>query len=433
MKKILIAVLAAAVLFGFAACEDGSSSATSGVIGGVTVKAGSEKVYIPGETVDLNDYTFTLTMEDGSTKPADAADFVVVTGNTLVVPFKNTDKYAPYVAYKGMSVASVALPVNVGTVTAIELSGEAEVGSYYATSTTDAKYRDDLINLKGLTVTAKYTDENKVKGEKEIAIENKYLHATIGSTVWESAAEDQIVTVYFDEGTVKTISDTYTVDIKKNLVTGIEFKATEGYQVVVGSAVDGYKLGAAASTAGKLDDGAKGVYVEATFQNGETAVIDGTDVTVNGDIITLAYTDADDQDVDFSSFTAPTKAGKLELTVTCGALDAVAGVEPKKTIEIAIVENKEVKLSVSAESTFTPKDYTRDEENAFNANFIVKAIKVDGTEGVILDPSEFTVTSPAKDARNFSTKAAGELVYLTVKDNRSGSEIPAWTGSVELQ
>ena len=68
MKKIMIALLAIAVLFGFAACDNsnsGSASADDQRVVALTIDGPTE--YFAGETVDLSKYTVTATRNDNST------------------------------------------------------------------------------------------------------------------------------------------------------------------------------------------------------------------------------------------------------------------------------------------------------------------------------------------------------------------------------
>lgn len=442
MKRILIAVLSLAVLFCFAACEDGSSSNTSGMIAGATV-TGGEKVYIPGETVDLSDYTFSLTMADGSTQPASASDFVF---DSLVVPYGAAGSTEISGTYKGMANAGVKLPVNVASVTKLDITGTPAVKTYYTpiVQSSDAdnykKYTDGLIDLEGITVEATYVDKDNVEGKKNVALDNKYLFATVTAakgTAWtpdDSSANDNVVTVYFadeekDSSGLTSINakDTFDITVKKNLVTSIELKATEDYKIYVGSATKGTLAYAA-------DDSTPGVYVEATYQNGETAkvtndmqsITGGAKVTLKfgtaSNAISTAYADLDDL--------TPSKVEATELYVQADNLDAVAGFVKTTSLPLDVVENSETKLKVEATAEFKVGDYRTLEESAFKALFTVKTVLADGTDGSTIPAAEYTIVAPTSTNRDFSKMSANDRVLVSVSAVRNGVTL---TGEAQLQ
>ena len=357
MKKILIAVLAVAVLFGFAACNDGSSSTTGGIIAGATVTGGGEKVYIPGETIDLSDYAFSLTMADGSTQPADASDFVF---NSLVVPAVLNDAESEYVAgtvtiagsYKGMTDAVVGLKVNVAKVTKIELSGTPATKEYFATSAaTDAsdidnKYKDGQLDLTGLTVTATYVDKDGVNGTREIASTNANLSASIAD--WKNVASktDAVLTVKF--GTVGNVEDTLSdvIKLKPNRVQTFALKATEGYTLYAGSTEKVLSYTATPSTAA-------GVYAELTYENGEVVI----PAKASQDII---FASSDDG-IEGGSIVAadltslqPAKEGTFELFAYYKGTSVTADIERTQSVELSVVKNGPAKLEIAL---VTPADF----------------------------------------------------------------------------
>ena len=440
MKRILIAVLSLAVLFGFAACEDGSSSNTSGMIAGATV-TGGEKVYIPGETVDLSDYTFSLTMADGSTQPASASDFVF---DSLVVPYGAARSTEISGKYKGMANAGVKLPVNVASVTKLDITGTPAIKTYYTpiVQSSDAdnykKYTDGLIDLEGITVEATYVDKDNVEGKKNVALDNEYLFATVTAkgTAWtpDDNDNDNVVTVYFADKekdssdlTSFNAKDTFDITVKKNLVTSIELKATEDYTIYVGSTTKGTLAYAA-------DDSTAGVYVEATYQNGETAKVTNDMQSITGgakvalkfgtasNAISTAYADLDDL--------TPSKVEATELYVQVDNLDAVAGFVKTTSLPLDVVENSETKLKVEATAGFKVGDYRTLEESAFKALFTVKTVLADGTDGSTIPAAEYTIVAPTSTNRDFSKMSANDRVLVSVSAVRNGVTL---TGEAQLQ
>lgn len=402
MKKILIAVLAVAVLFGFAACNDGSSSTASGVIRGATV-TGGEKVYIPGEEVDLSDYEFSLTMEDGSTQPANGSDFVF---DSLVVPSYSataTNNETIKGTYKGMDYVKVTLPVKVGKVTKLEISGDATVGEYYVpSSSASAEYKDNLIKLDGLTIKATYEYEGST-GTADVSIDNKNLSAKLSD--WTSAGE-KTVTVAFDA----LAEATYKVDLKANLVKSIDLKQTDGYTVYVGN-------GAADLVYTTDPKATEGVYVEATYQNGETKVLASSDATITFGTSDSAITTAFANLADLT----PETAAATTLYVKCAGLAAVEDFTQTDSLELNVVANAPEKLSVAAGTSLTlnalkAEDFTDPSKDAtFKGLFEVKVVYANGEKAdEALAPNEFTIVSPTAAERDFSKLTAGQRIKVSV-------------------
>lgn len=403
MKKVMIAVLSLAVLFGFAACEDGSSSTTSDMIAGATV-TGGEKVYIPGETLDLSDYTFSLTMADGSTQPASASDFVF---DSLIVEKPQSGDTDTFTAsYKGMSNVGVTVVAKVGTVTDLKISGEPTVDTYYAT--TDDKYKK--IDLSGLTIEATY-EYRGTTGTREVSYDNENLEP---SMTWTAGLQD--VTVEFDSA-----SDEYSVTVVDNLVSSIELKATEGYTIYAGSTAKKLSYTTTPSTTA-------GVYVEATYQNGETMVLsDGSGVTIKfgtaSDTITTAF-------ASIGGLT-PAKVEATTLYAHCEGLNAVAGFEKTVDLPLNVVENAETKLSVTAGAEFkVGTDYRDLADSEFQKLIVVDVLRADGSKAATnLPAAEYTIVSPTKENRDLSKMSAGERLLVSVSATRNGKTL---TGEAEL-
>ena len=406
MKKILIAVLAVAVLFGFAACNDGSSSTAGGAIAGATV-TGGEKVYIPGEEVDLSDYTFTLTMADGTPKAANGSDFVFPNGLKTVFG-SDTQSFVGY--YQGIQDVYVVVKAKVATVEKITLEGTLANDTYYATTSTEAKYTNDLLDLTGLTVTATY-DYKGTEGTKPVALDNKYLTAEISDSDWDAAGEVDI-TVKFNG----TVSATYkSVTLLDNLVKAIELKATEGYKVISGTTSTDYKL--AYTTTPKT---AKGVYVEATYQNGETEVL----TTASG--VTLKFATEANTAVD--KMTAQANIADLvsegdtnvTLYANCAGVAMIDGCEKKLELPLTVEAKAPTKLSITLASGTElvlddSKDYTDTlNDTTFKNLFVVKAVYNDKTESNKIESKDFTVIDPVLADRDFDDLKEGDRITIKV-------------------
>ena len=256
-KGILIGVLAALMLFAFTACDTSSSS--SYILSATATKVG-DTVYIPEETVDLADYTFTIAKQNGDVSPASASDFVFPEG--LLVK-SATDKFTGY--YKGYTEASVTLEPTIATVTELVADAEnVEKTEYFAAiDDTDPEFTTDLISLAGLSLTAKYEykdDAGKtVKGEKPVALDNPLLVKSL--TSWTAGSSNVKVAL----GTGKA---EYPVTVVANRIASIELGQTEGYAVYTDGKASGSNALKYADNVGETDE-VSGIYIAGTYENGE--------------------------------------------------------------------------------------------------------------------------------------------------------------------
>ena len=442
MKKILIAVLAVAVLFGFAACNDGSSSTTSGVIAGATVTGGGEKVYIPGETVDLSDYTFSLTMADGTTQPADASDFVF---NSLVVPCLDDGK-EPATAftagtviisgsYKGMTDAVVGLKVNVAAVQGITVTGELETKEYFAAvDGSDKTVTDGQLKLNGLKVTASYLDKDGNKGEREVTLDNENLNASLeGWSVSGNASEKKDLTIKF--GTISNVAEqklTDAITLKPNRVQSVALKATEGYTLYAGTQVADKKLAYTATPVTKA-----GVYVEATYENGEVAVLDGSDVKFakTKDAAEASTVTGTSSDANAISKLSPATTEENTLYAYYAGTSVVSGLERNLQLALNVVSNAETKLKVEVASADAFKvgalgNYTNNEAG-FKALLKVSIVYADGSvASTALSADDYTVVTPTSENRDLSKVVEGDVIPVSVTATRTGNI--TLEGSAEL-
>ena len=281
-KSILIGVLAALMLFAFTACENGT--VTVDYIKQVYAVNNTETAYLPGETVSLSDYTFYAMMYDGRTVTVDASDIVF---DSLVVPTgaKATDTISG--SYKG-SDFNVTLEYNLATVDTVTMDASAVATKQYiavVAETSKDEFKDESLKFDGIEFTVKYTDENKVKGEKTFAataVDSDAVTAAlaIGTNTWTLSSDEveagsaarTVNVTYAGES-----AGSYTVTLVPNYISGLELKATDGYKVYRDGKVEAGKV-----LDYSVDKKAAGIYLEATYDNGETAVVTESEVSYVG-------------------------------------------------------------------------------------------------------------------------------------------------------
>ena len=395
-KSILIGAIAALMLFAFVACDNGSSV---GYVLDVAASGKGETIYLPGETVDPSEFTYTLFMYDGSTQTASASDFVF---DDLTADGSAIKGY-----YKGnKSNTSWAIEINpmVATVKSITVDASAAdvEKTYYATSTTDDKYTNDLIDLTGVVITAKYeyTDEDGVKteGEKAVAIDNPSVNATIADwTTASTTAGDKVVTVSYGGD-----SKTYAVTLVTNLIESVAIKTTDDYVVY-----DDTASFAAAVFSGE-NVTTQGIYLEATYVNGEVAPT--TDVMYSND-------GGNSYKVAAGAISVPESATYTIRAKYIGD-DGVVGIEREVTAPITIVENKVTGITASISAgTLKMGDYT----NTMPVGLVVTTVKTHGTGETLDYGSEYTVS--AADGLKFTAEEgyeAGDRVAFTVTATATG-------------
>lgn len=327
-KRVFIGFIAAMMLFAFTACDN---SAGNGQILNVSVSRDVETVYLPGESVNLDDYTITLETTAG-TKAGDASA-LGLSEDDLIVEEGDTSIKASYLGTWG-----VVLPVTVGEVTKIEVNGDnAAVKTYYTTANTDYQ----KIDLTGVAIEATY-EADGVEGKREISADNKYVEATLDD--WVNADKAAIVTVKYLNDSFK---DTYKVSVETNLIQSVALKTTEDYVV--------YKAPAGATTnqtvayaapdssdPTKLAKGAKGVYMEATYQNGEVKILAATNNVTFRDT-TSKYTITD-----ISTLTLPT-SGNLKVYAKYTGADGMVDLNPLCETDVTVATDsvKDVDLGTT--------------------------------------------------------------------------------------
>ena len=352
-KGILIGVLAALMLFAFTACEP-TTSLLAGVAG-LTYTGGGETVYLPGETLDLSEYDFYLVMQDKSTKPVDVSKLTYAKDELVVKDGKT------YTLTYGGEIGVEIKNVKVGEVTEITVDATSKdvQKRYYAPTTAGAaegdKYKDDLIDLTGVVITAKYTDDEGVTGERTIAVDNPEVSAVMTNAtpanVWTAAAGNKIKVSY--DG---VDGQEYDVTVVENKIQSVALKlADENYAVYR----DGKKAGSDALSYSLTD----GIYIEETFVNGEVKKLDSSSDSAeialfkfkgssNFDIASvdkISYSADDDMISVTAQYTG--KKGAADIDIVTNTIEVPVKAEALTGVEVG---------GVTSSSTVVMKDYANE-------------------------------------------------------------------------
>ena len=194
---------------------------------------------------------------------------------------------------------------------------------------------------------------------------------TNGWFVCKKDVKKNILYVAFGEdkssATSGNVKDTYEITIVDNLVKSIQLKTTEDYSVILGEK-GATTLAYATVSDGKLAADAKGIYVEATYENGETSVLENTNMKFGTKADDITKTIAD---------VSPTTAGTSTIYVEVSKLDAVVGFEKTSSCDVTAKENviDDIKVTVG---TVEAKDY-RESAAEFKALFTVNGLYADDT------------------------------------------------------
>ena len=199
MRKLMIAMLALAVVFGFAACDNSNSGSTSLMDQYVVaLEVTGPETYFAGEKVDLADYKVVgIQNNGGRIDLTDSLTFTYASGrgdgsNGLVLTAdagKTDSKDAKEmvigtITYDGIYVGTINKPyaevkATVYNVDAIDVDGPA-VGNYFSTQTTEAFKYDDY------TVTA-YALADKDDNTSAVLYQDKLANKTGYSVEFGSA------------------------------------------------------------------------------------------------------------------------------------------------------------------------------------------------------------------------------------------------------
>ena len=252
MKKVMIAMLALAVVFGFAACDNSTSNSGTPSqldVSYIEATAKSEIDYLVGETPDPADFTFTGFDMTGNVVVENMASSLFAAQAPLA---KNADE-AVFVYNGAVSVPAIKVPVNVYEVEKLTVDATAAdvVKTYYTVVATDGDSSANVdldkyapyakINKTGLVVTATYN------GTETKTVDAKDYDATLG-TITENTtdltsfkklnwATNQLSTDIDNKDVVVKISmdntsaaAMYKVEFKDNLISSIYVDVDEDYK-----------------------------------------------------------------------------------------------------------------------------------------------------------------------------------------------------------
>ncbi len=401
MKKIMILLLALAVLFSFAACDNSTGTTPSSELrayGTATLNTGVD--YLVGEKINPNDFTFTAFTVDGEAVSVDSSAVSLTSAESYA-----TAGLQDEVTFLGNNGVQFTGSITVYTPTEITVDASASSVKkvYYTTETADYQ----KVDLTGVAITATYKvdDVEKTKTFTDVT-DNKSITAELED--WETSNAKKVVTV-----TYTTVEDTYKVELKDNLVTSIALKATDDYGIILGTGATQLKY--ADVTSGKVNADAEGVYVEATYQNGEVKALASTDLTSTGKF----GTQSDKVETVISSISSltPSTAGSFTLYVKVTGLDAVVGFEETVSLQLTATTNTVSAIDVTVGSV-EAKDY-RDAAAEFKALFTVKAKYADGTVASDAVPAaDVTVTPSAPD---YSSASVGSRQSVEVSATINGT------------
>ena len=278
MRKLMIAMLALAVVFGFAACDNnsGSASLTDQYVVSLEVTSGPE-AYFDGQTVDVADYTVTATRVDGSTftVPSEDLEFFYSSGSDLTENEDSTSKVIGSISYTGFykvpgTVLSVAVEADVYTADAINVEGPAVAQLFNTQGVDDFDYSVYTVTAYALDDDSAvlYSDEIEVTDDNVTEIFT--FTDALNTDVFKTGNWD--IPVKFGSAT-KAISggkNTVTISVKLDTLKGISLKVNEDKEAIIGTA-----------KAGKAGDFVTVVY---TMESGKTYEGDdyqGTKATVD--------------------------------------------------------------------------------------------------------------------------------------------------------
>ena len=195
MKKVMIALLALAVLFSFAACDNSSSDSAAGRVSNVYSK--NIPAYLTGEKIDLNDFEFVGEDLNGNEVEILVSDIVVVDPDALkagaTAGRAAIDPTA--LAYKGQPLGAIYYDAFEADAQSLKVAGPAENEEYYI----DSAKKNIPFNYSKYTVSVTYT----VDGEK--------VTKTLDAEAGDYTVDFDTVAVAANKGTSQAITFTTAV------------------------------------------------------------------------------------------------------------------------------------------------------------------------------------------------------------------------------
>ena len=402
MKKVMIALLAIAVVFGFAACNNESGAPAGNTELRVDGIAETTKEYLPGEKIVPADFTFTAWTVDGEkvSVPAEqvmgeyvaALDSADTTGVERAMPVTFSGNG---VIFKG--VANVYKP------TAIEVNADAVEKSYYATTSdlSDAKY--SKIDLEGAVITVTYSVKG-VEKEREIAPNDLITAALNGSAKFSTPAEKVDVDVkYAFDATGLTAVKAFSIEIKKNYIDSValELKDTVETPIYVDATIDQNKID-----------------MVATWLNGEE-----TTLTVDED---YKYVDSNGAYTQATVTVDTSEAGSETVKASyCGknGKPGMTAAEKAASLDIDVVSNEVTGIKASITKAEVAKGAKAEDTEGYGIT--VKYVLADGST------DEKTAIKYGAAANGFSVNP--EEITADVNSNITVTvTVDNWTTTIDL-
>lgn len=369
MKRFMIAVLAVAVLFGFAACDNSGSGTPSTnpddlAIIKVVVKDGPSQ-YFAGEKVDEADYEVVGIQANGEETPLDAAYLTFVADSTqtdyesdgLAITGKDNKsveaKVIGRIAYNGPYMATINLndtvSASVYTLNAIGVERTGAVKQYYTSQNVKDIDRADYV------VTAYALDDEDNECYKRVLAEDEY-------------------TINADAETAFTVSNAYklTFATKAPLPT---------------SGVNPISTGANESTISVIAD--KLVSISVAPKTGDEAVeaIDGEAVGDAGDYVDVTYVMQSGEKLVGDEYTGT--AATVTWTDSATLTSFTAGQEAKITAKVSD--------SIKAETSIMPiKNYI--------AEFSLKVVDASSEKATVADSTLKVKTGSTIQVSDFTVE-----------------------------
>ena len=367
MKKFITIALAVAVLFSFAACQNGPTTYT--LTGVAELKEGV--YYLTGEELKADDFVFTAYTYDGRSVDFPASDISSISANA-----------AGEVTASGNGI-SFAGKITTYAVDSITVDGSNAVKKVYYT-TSNENYKG--VDLTGVVITAKFTVDGT---EHTKVVDSSEAEGTISE--WTTADPEAEVTV-----TYATKPSTYTVELRENLIDKVGLKVKDSVEnIYVGATVD-------ASTFDMV----------ATMLNGEENILaPGTD---------YKYYNTTSKEYDINAPVVDTKEAKNNISIQAKYIgeDGKVGLEREASTTIDVLANDPVGITVDATSVTVALD--TDYKESGIADLAVNYVLADGSEGdeltynaaedgYTLSATEFKSTSYEKGDRVQITVTAGSF------------------------
>ena len=239
MRKLMIAMLALAVVFGFAACDNNSGSTSLMDQYVVALEVTGPEAYFAGETVEKDDLTVTAVRNDGAKVELTENDYDLVSSvPDSAVSATAKEETVATVTYTGIYQGTIKAPTavlkaTVYNVDAINVEGPA-VAQYY--NTQDA----DDFDYSAYTVTsyalAKSTDNASAAlySKSETATKGVFdFSSAITSTTFNTGNWEVPV-----DGGIDAISggkNSINITVKPDNLVGITLSLKDGAEAIVGA------------------------------------------------------------------------------------------------------------------------------------------------------------------------------------------------------